>query len=173
MTVTELARTCGVSRGTILHYESLGLLTRPRRTGANYRVYDQADVDRLRRICIYRNAGLKLDDIRTVVDQSPGNAAGVLQRRLVEIDAEIATLRAHQQQILRLLAGKNSFRRNRSVTKEKWTEIMRNTGFSDDDMRRWHVEFERAAPVDHQQFLEYLHIPADEIKSIRKWSSQS
>jgi hypothetical protein len=33
-----------------------------------------------------------------------------------------------------------------------------------------HVEFERSAPDDHQQFLEYLHIPAAEIDSIRNWS---
>ena len=38
------------------------------------------------------------------------------------------------------------------------------------DMRRWHVEFERAAPDDHQNFLEFLHIPPAEIHTIREWS---
>ena len=58
------------------------------------------------------------------------------------------------------------------VTKEKWTSIMRAAGFSEDDMRRWHKEFERSAPEEHQEFLEFLHIPSDEIKSIRHWSAQ-
>ena len=48
--------------------------------------------------------------------------------------------------------------------------IMRATGFADTEMTRWHVEFERSAPDDHQQFLEYLHIGAEEISHIRDWS---
>ena len=59
------------------------------------------------------------------------------------------------------------------VTKEKWVEIMRATGFSEEDMRRWHAQFEQAAPEEHQEFLEFLHIPAEEVKSIRKWSREA
>ena len=56
------------------------------------------------------------------------------------------------------------------VTKEKWTAIMKAAGFSEDDMRRWHMEFEKSAPDEHQEFLEFLHIPADELNRIRAWS---
>ena len=51
------------------------------------------------------------------------------------------------------------------VTKEKWTSIMRAAGFSEEDMRRWHKEFEKSAPQEHQEFLEFLHIPPAEIKT--------
>jgi hypothetical protein len=37
-------------------------------------------------------------------------------------------------------------------------------------MHRWHAEFEKAAPAEHQEFLEFLHIPAAEICTIRDWS---
>jgi hypothetical protein len=56
------------------------------------------------------------------------------------------------------------------MTKEKWVAIMKAAGFTGDDMRRWHQEFERAAPDDHHEFLKYLHIAPEEIKSIRDWS---
>ncbi len=56
------------------------------------------------------------------------------------------------------------------MTKEKWVTIMKSAGFNEDDMRRWHKEFEKAAPDDHQEFLQYLHIPLEEINSIREWS---
>ena len=56
------------------------------------------------------------------------------------------------------------------MTKEKWVGIMRAAGFSDDDMHRWHIEFERSAPEDHQEFLGSLHITPDEIARIREWS---
>jgi hypothetical protein len=37
-------------------------------------------------------------------------------------------------------------------------------------MHRWHREFENAAPAEHQEFLEFLHIPAAEIVEIRERS---
>lgn len=56
------------------------------------------------------------------------------------------------------------------MTKEKWVAIMKAAGFTEDDMTRWHREFERAAPDDHQEFLNYLHITPEEIRHIRDWS---
>ena len=56
------------------------------------------------------------------------------------------------------------------MTKDKWVSIMKASGLTEADMRRWHVEFERSAPEDHQKFLEFLHIQEAEIHTIRKWS---
>ena len=56
------------------------------------------------------------------------------------------------------------------VTKQKWVAIMKAAGFSEDDMRRWHSEFEKAAPDEHQEFLEFLHISTPEIAAIREHS---
>ena len=49
------------------------------------------------------------------------------------------------------------------VTKERWVEIMKASGFSENDMLTWHQNFERMEPVEHQKFLESLGIGADEI----------
>jgi len=59
------------------------------------------------------------------------------------------------------------------MTKDKWVSIMKAAGFSEDDMQRWHREFERSAPEDHQEFLQYLHIASPEIQSIRDWSRKT
>ena len=173
MTVSKLAQSCGLSRSTLLYYESIGLLRPAVRTGANYRKYGDRDVERLRRICVYRNAGLKLQDIRSILDRPENEATSILKRRLLEIDAEIESLRDHQRAILRLLHTKNSFWRTKVITKEKWVSVMKASGFSPDDMHRWHAEFERSAPAEHQEFLEFLHIPADEIRSIREASRKT
>ena len=170
MTVTALARRCGVSRSTLLHYESLGLLRRPPRTAGNYRAYGDPDRARVQQIGVYRKVGLGLDAIRAVLNRPEGDAAGVLQRRLVEIDTEIETLRGHQRAILRLLERSRNFRRIQMITKDKWVAVMRAAGFTEDDMHRWHREFEKGAPAEHQEFLEFLHVPAEEIARIREWS---
>lgn len=170
LTVSKLARRCGLSRTALLYYESIGLLKRASRTASNYRTYSEADLERLERICLYRDAGLKLADIRAILDRPGHAAAAVLQRRLRELHLEIEARRRHQQLVLRLLQNKNSFRKGKAMTKDKWKAIMQASGFTEKDMQRWHVEFERAAPDDHQQFLEFLHIPAKEVTSIREWS---
>jgi DNA-binding transcriptional MerR regulator len=170
MTVSMLARRCGLTRSTLLYYESLGLLRRPPRTAGNYRAYTEDDLRRLEQIRVYRKVGLGLAAIRQVLQQPRGDAAAVLERRLVEIESEIATLRGHQGAILRLLQRSRALRRNAMITKDKWVAIMKSAGFAEADMHRWHVEFERSAPAEHQEFLEFLHIPADEIARIRQWS---
>jgi DNA-binding transcriptional MerR regulator len=170
MTVSTLARRCGLSRSSLLYYESMGLLRRPPRTRGNYRAYTEKDLLRLQQIGVYRKVGLSLTGIREILDRPSGSAAQILERRLVDIDAEIETLRGHQRAILRLLRRSRAFRRREMITKDKWVAIMRAAGFTEPDMQRWHKEFEKSAPEEHQEFLEFLHIPAEEIKAIREWS---
>jgi DNA-binding transcriptional MerR regulator len=172
-TVTKLARQCGLSRTALLYYESIGLMPPPRRSGGNYRCYGEADVRRLKQIRAYRDAGLKLEDIRALLNTNSnrpgGDAFSVLKRRLLELDAEIGTLRAHQQAILKLLQYK-ALRKAKMISKEKWVSIMKACGFSNEQMNRWHAEFERSAPQEHQEFLEFLHIAPEEIATIREKS---
>jgi DNA-binding transcriptional MerR regulator len=170
LTVTSLARSCNLARSTVLYYESIGLVKRPKRSAGNYRVYSEKDLERLRQISTYRDAGLTLADIRSILDAPGSDAAAVLRRRLVELSAGIERLREHQRTIARLLKTTDQFRRLPVVTKEKFTAVLRASGFTEDDMRRLHTEFENNAPNEHQEFLEFLHIPAEEIRSIREWS---
>jgi MerR family transcriptional regulator, thiopeptide resistance regulator len=172
MTVSNLARAAGLSRTAVLYYESIGLLRPAKRTAANYRIYGEAELGRLRQIRSYRSAGLTLDDIRTILNQPSSDFGAILRRRLLEIDAEILRLREHQRAIARLLQRSGKLRRKTVITKEKWVEIMRASGFSEEDMHRWHAEFEKSAPAEHEEFLKFLRIPDAEVQSIRSWSRQ-
>ncbi len=143
-------------------------MPRPPRNQGNYRRYGDPRLARLRQVCTYRDAGLKLADIRALLAQASGDAAAaVLQRRFSEIGMEIERLRGQQHAICALLRQRGSSGRRRRMTEEKWIEIMRAAGLTEADMHRWHLEFEKAAPEDHQTFLEYLKIPAAEIAAIR------
>ena len=67
-TVSEVARLSGVTVRTLHHYDELGLL-RPRgRTETGYRLYEQADLERLQRILAYRDLGIGLDKIAAILD---------------------------------------------------------------------------------------------------------
>jgi DNA-binding transcriptional MerR regulator len=173
LTVSKLAKYCGLSRTAILYYESVGLIKPCLRSQAGYRLYGEQEVAVLKKIRLYRSVGLSLRDIRMLIDPSTAGGPSILVRRLSEIASEIEALREHQLAILKLLHCKEFSMRTKDMTKEKWISIMKSSGFSEADMQRWHQEFERTAPDDHQEFLTYLHIPADEIHSIRNWSKNS
>ena len=90
----------------------------------------------------------------------------------MEIGEAIERMREHQRAIARLL-NTVELRKDCMITKEKWTSIMASAGLTNEAMQRWHTEFEKSAPTEHQEFLEFLHIPADEVKSIRAWSAKA
>jgi DNA-binding transcriptional MerR regulator len=172
--VSQIAKRSGLSRTTILYYESCGLLKPALRNSARYRLYGERELRILDQIRLYRSVGMSVRDIRLLLGSPENDAALLLKRRLGELEVEIGELRRHQAAILRLLRSKDILRRRtKDMTKEKWITIMKSAGFSEDDMHRWHREFERAAPEDHQEFLKYLHIPDKEIRDICDWSKKT
>ena len=173
LTISQLASRFGLSRSTLLYYDSIGLLSPAMRSRANYRLYSDADVERMELIDLYRQAGLPLKEVARVLDSGQGAAARALGRRLRDVNSEIRRLRRQQQMIVGLLQSEAALRRTRSLDKEGWVAILRASGLSDDDMARWHVEFERLSPEAHQDFLESLGLEDEEIDRIREWSRAS
>ncbi|RZU36904.1 hypothetical protein EV700_3117 [Fluviicoccus keumensis] len=56
------------------------------------------------------------------------------------------------------------------MTKQQWIELFQATGLSDAMMHTWHREFERRYPDQHQSFLEWIGLPAEEILTVRQFS---
>jgi MerR family transcriptional regulator, thiopeptide resistance regulator len=169
-TVSQFAKRCNLSRSTVLYYESIGLLQPAVRTGANYRLYGQRELRALEQIRLYRSVGVSIDEIRAILGAPRTKLSSVLKRRLNQLDNEIEALQEHQRMILKLLRMNTILRRKKAMTKDKWVTIMKESGFSEDDMHRWHRQFEKSAPADHEEFLKFLNISAPEITRIREWS---
>ncbi len=53
------------------------------------------------------------------------------------------------------------------VTVEEWVKRFRDIGLDDAAMQKWHSLFEQENPEGHQNFLEWLGLPEEKIKSIR------
>ena len=57
--------------------------------------------------------------------------------------------------------------KSRNVSKEQWVTMFRDIGLDDATMKKWHQTFENLNPEGHQEFLEWLNIPSNEIADIR------
>lgn len=52
--------------------------------------------------------------------------------------------------------------------KSEWVELFRETGLTEEMMEKWHRLFEAEYPEAHQEFLQWLQLPAEEIAAIRQ-----
>ena len=80
-TVGDVARYAGVSVRTLHHYDEVGLLAPRGRTAAGYRLYEQADLERLQQILCYRELGLGLDEIAEILDDPRADPVDHLRRQ--------------------------------------------------------------------------------------------
>ena len=170
ISISKLARQFGLSRSTLLYYDRIGLLRADARTAAGYRCYGAREEQRLQRICELRKAGLSLGDIRVMLGDAPGARAGVIAHRLKEVARQIVSLRSQQRLLAALHHNLSARQLPPLLDKQAWVEMLRLAGMDEPAMGRWHAEFERRAPDEHEQFLASLGIPPGEVAGIRKWS---
>lgn len=99
LTIGTAAKAASVGIDTVRFYERKGLLPAARRSGSGYRLYSQADVDRLRFVRRAKGLGFSLSEIGELLrlQDSRGSRAAVkalAARRLADLDQRIAELTA-------------------------------------------------------------------------------
>ncbi len=164
--ITELGQCFGLSRSTLLYYDRMGLLRPSARTEADYRVYTQADHDRLARICIFREAGLSLADIATLLDNAPQEGL-ILEGRLRAIAVEMAALKAQQRLLAGMLTTTAAGAEASGLDRQLWLSLQQASQLDETASRRWHTEFERRAPAAHHRFLLGLGLSEKESLQVR------
>lgn len=166
-TVTQLAKLFNLSRTTILYYERVGLLAPNFRAANGYRWYGEKEVQQLTNIVAYRAFGMPISDILALMTQtSDSSQPQLLKAQFYKLEQEINKLRKQQEAIVATLKEPELLE-DKMVTKQRWVEIMRASGFDDNDMKAWHKNFEKMEPTEHQKFLESLGINDNEIAQIR------
>lgn len=124
----------------------------------------------MKRIRLFRSAGLSLEAIASLLDTEGGDLNSSLEQRLVSINSEIQGLRSQQKVILKLLQDEDMAQNSRVITKETWVSMLAAAGLDEEGRRNWHIEFEKSSPEGHQDFLESIGIDGEEIALIRQWS---
>ena len=119
--VGSIAKKAGVGVQTLHYYERIGLLPKPTRSEANYRLYSPEALRRVRFIKKAQALGFKLEEIKQILDlKSHGRAPcrkvpELGEQHLREIDARIAQLRTYRRTVAQSLnswRGKTAHRRN-------------------------------------------------------------
>ena len=85
-TVTEISRLTGVSVRTLHHYDTIGLLRPTKTTEAGYRLYDEAALETLYLIIIYRELGFSLKKIAELLNAPDFNRNRALEEQIVLLE---------------------------------------------------------------------------------------
>lgn len=91
LTVGQVAQEFGVTVRTLHHYDDIGLLVPGERSCAGYRLYTEADLQRLQHIVVYRRLGFALEEVATLLAQ-PDDVVTHLRRQRDAITARMGRL---------------------------------------------------------------------------------
>jgi DNA-binding transcriptional MerR regulator len=100
--IGELASATGVTVRALHHYEEIGLLVPAERTWSGHRVYDEENVRRLYRVLALRRLGLRLDDVKVLLDDG-ADLRDAVRRHLADVERQLALQEDLRGRLTRLL----------------------------------------------------------------------
>ncbi len=92
-TVKEVSKLTGVSVRALHHYDNIGLLKPTQVTEAGYRLYDDAAIERIYMILVFRELGLCLKEIADIL-----HAPGYDRNRVLEKQIKLMQERVNKLQ---------------------------------------------------------------------------
>lgn len=122
--ISEAAEKVGVSRTSILYYEKLKLISSERQENG-YRIYREADIQRIKLLLQLQSAGLTLKECKSCFESKVDR--GLLESRLKTLDEDIMRKQKSRELLVAILGGEG--------------------------IKKWHLEANQYAPDAHFEWL--------------------
>lgn len=100
-TVNEVSKLTGVSVRTLHYYDSIGLLCPAEITDAGYRLYDDAALERLQGILLFRELQFPLKEIKEILDSPNYNKQKALEQQIALLELQ----KEHIENLIDLARG--------------------------------------------------------------------
>jgi DNA-binding transcriptional MerR regulator len=115
-TVSQVAALTHLTVRALHHYDEIGLLRPSQRSPAGYRLYDEDDLQRLRKVLLFRELGFSLDAVGGLLDANAAQQREALVAQRAVIEQE----RRHAEAVLRAVdATLDSLKEQASMTTDK------------------------------------------------------
>ena len=175
-TVGEVAERFSLTVRTLHHWEARGLVAPAERSWSNYRLYSAEDCARVQRIIIYRATGMRLTDIKALLDSGESGISHLKRQR--------ERLIAHRQETDKMIEALDILledaMNDNALTVEQIGEILGDADFAahqaraeecygeTDDWKEWHRRTASWQAGDWQASTERIRrIESDMIDAIR------
>ena len=86
--INKLAIMAGISTRTLRYYDQCGLLSPKRISSNGYRIYGKNEIDRLQQILFYRELGVPLNEIKSILSAPDFDGNDALENHLAALTAK-------------------------------------------------------------------------------------
>ena len=101
MTVNEVSKLTGVSIRTLQYYDKIGLLHPAGYTEVGYRLYDDAALEKLQQILLFRELEFSLKDIKKIMESPDFDRSKALEQQI----ALLTLKKEHLENLINLARG--------------------------------------------------------------------
>lgn len=105
-TVHKLASLAGISERTLRYYDQIGLLKPSRKEDSGYRIYTSKEVDILQQILLYRNLGIELDVIKSIITNPKFDELQSLKNHLEKLEKNKGKIESLIKNVKNTIASK-------------------------------------------------------------------
>jgi MerR family transcriptional regulator, thiopeptide resistance regulator len=136
-TIGAIARLAGISIRTLHHYDEIGLLSPGVRSAAGYRLYEDADLERLQQDLLLRELGFGLDEIARVLDDPAYDRGTALHQQRDQLERNRARL---DRLIAAVDQAITASQEGRTMTPEESLEVFGDfdpSEYEDEAKERW------------------------------------
>ncbi len=101
MTVNEVSKISGISVRTLHYYDEIGLFPATDVTEAGYRLYDEASLERLQQILLFKTLEFPLKEIKEIIDSPNFDRSKALEQQIQLLELR----KEHLQNLIDLARG--------------------------------------------------------------------
>jgi len=87
-TIQQFGKLAGITTRTLRYYDEIGLLKPARINSSGYRIYGHEQVERLQQILLYRQMGIDLETIQSMINSEGYDEISALKEHLVSLLAQ-------------------------------------------------------------------------------------
>ncbi|SMY11982.1 MerR family transcriptional regulator [Brevibacterium jeotgali] len=168
LTVGRTAEAVGISVRTLHHWDAIGLVTPAERTWSDYRVYSASDIARIQQVLMYRELGLSLSEVRTLLDDPDADV-------VEQLDVQRALLSERIDRLRHMVAAvdqmKEAHMSDSRLTAQQQAEILGddwNPAWQDEAQENWGdtAEWDQAEKVRARMSADDFTRVKDELEQL-------
>lgn len=119
LTIGQAAELLGVSTRTLRHWDDIGLLQPSFRSWGDYRLYAESDIDMAMEILVYRETGMPLKDISSII-HGGGPTRERLEHQQKYLASQISRLRRMYDAVTEMIEKDMTMTEKMDVLGDQW-----------------------------------------------------
>jgi DNA-binding transcriptional MerR regulator len=163
--INQLSKMCGLTTRTLRYYDEIDLLKPRRVNSAGYRIYGKKEIDILQQILFFRELGVELDHIKSILSKNQSDQSKLLKAHLSRLllrQKQINTLIENVNQTIESIEGGFEMKDSDKFKGFKKEMLSKNDeSYKDEVIQKWgkhaydqsRKQFENMSEIEYLEFM--------------------